>query len=197
MVGEQPGSLIQNTTWQNKYLIHEHNFWEFHDGKSTFFWEDSWKQLPHIQDCPTYLSLKDVLKVGHGWHVYQYWASHSSTSNWRSWDIKPYHLPLQDRLNYSTLKSELLNHRIKYSTKLDKLRWVHKLSGNFNLEEAYALVVGHAHTPMDNIWIKIWQSNLWPKLALFLWLTTHGKILTYDQLIRRGFEGSSLCIMCR
>ena len=51
--------------------------------------------------------------------------------------------------------------------------------------------------PPNPIWRKIWDSNYWPKISTFLWLLTHHKILTWDNLLKRGFLGLSFCIMCR
>jgi hypothetical protein len=47
------------------------------------------------------------------------------------------------------------------------------------------------------IWGKIWNLRHWPKITLFLWLVSHSSILTWDNLMKRGFVGPSLCILCR
>jgi len=65
-------------------------------------------------------------------------------------------------------------------TKKDKIWWGKKLVGFFSIKESYALATGHAQIIEENIWIKIWNSNLWLKVAIFLWLTAHGRILTWD-----------------
>jgi hypothetical protein len=36
----------------------------------------------------------------------------------------------------------------------------------------------------------------WPKITLFLWLVLHSSILTWDNLLKRGFTGPSICTLC-
>jgi hypothetical protein len=50
--------------------------------------------------------------------------------------------------------------------------------------------------PDLEIWGKIWNLRHWPKITLFLWLVSHSSILTWDNLLKRGFVGPSLCILC-
>jgi len=45
--------------------------------------------------------------------------------------------------------------------------------------------------------IKIWTQNLWPKLSFFLWLLYHGKILTWDNMLKKGFQGPTICHLCK
>lgn len=40
------GSFIWNNTKAHLNMIHKHSFWEIRDGKTTYFWDDSWQQLP-------------------------------------------------------------------------------------------------------------------------------------------------------
>ncbi|CAN1839418.1 hypothetical protein LINPERHAP1_LOCUS35747 [Linum perenne] len=46
--------------------------------------------------------------------------------------------------------------------------------------------------PVDTIWCKSIPS----KVCGFLWQVTHGRILTIDNLRRRGFQFPNRCIMC-
>jgi ribonuclease HI len=46
------------------------------------------------------------------------------------------------------------------------------------------------------IWGKIWNLKHWPKITLFLWLVLHSSILTWDNLLKRGFTGPSICTLC-
>jgi hypothetical protein len=44
--GDTSGSLIWMTSRHNRILVVNHAFWEIHNGQTTFFWDDSWQQLP-------------------------------------------------------------------------------------------------------------------------------------------------------
>jgi hypothetical protein len=48
LTNPNPGSSIWNTAWGNHHLVQEHAFWEVHNGQTTLFWTDSWKQLPPL-----------------------------------------------------------------------------------------------------------------------------------------------------
>ena len=48
----------------------------------------------------------------------------------------------------------------------------------------------------DQLWNNIWQPTLWPKVSTFLWLLSKKRILTWDNLQRRGFIGPSICPNC-
>ena len=59
----------------------------------------------------------------------------------------------------------------------DIMRWGYTDRGSFSIKEAYNIRLGHQREA-DGIWRKIWTSNLWPKVALFVWLLVRGRILT-------------------
>ena len=39
--------------------------------------------------------------------------------------------------------------------------------------------------------------NHWPKVEYFLWILSHKKISTWDNLQKRGMYGPSVCSLCR
>jgi hypothetical protein len=41
--------------------------------------------------------------------------------------------------------------------------------------------------------MKIWSTKHWPKISTFLWLVAHRSILTWDNLMKWGFIGPSIC----
>eukprot|EP00253_Pinus_taeda_P002079 PITA_02079 len=43
---------------------------------------------------------------------------------------------------------------------------------------------------------RIWELNSWPKVSHFLWLVGHKRILTWDKLRRRNYQGPSYCHNC-
>jgi hypothetical protein len=75
------------------------------------------------------------------------------------------------------------------------LKWGHSASGNFSVKEAYSIHCHQNNQQGDNIWSKIWRKELWPKVSTFLWLIIHNRILTWDNLRKRGFTGPSMCIL--
>ena len=65
----------------------------------------------------------------------------------------------------------------------------------FNIKEAYNIQIKN-HTEEEETWKKIWTLNLWPKVGLFAWLVVSGRILTCENLWKRGVHGPSQCCLC-
>eukprot|EP00253_Pinus_taeda_P006223 PITA_06223 len=45
-------------------------------------------------------------------------------------------------------------------------------------------------------WKTIWDGKWWPKIALFAWLVGKERILTWDNIQKRGLHGPSKCCLC-
>jgi hypothetical protein len=46
-------------------------------------------------------------------------------------------------------------------------------------------------------WDKLWNNPQWPKIKNFKWLVLHNRILTWENLRKRGFIGPSRCHLCQ
>jgi hypothetical protein len=77
------------------------------------------------------------------------------------------------------------------------LLWGHSTTGIFSVNEAYYLQGNYHNQSPEIIWSKIWQSILWPKVSIFLWLTAQNRILIWDNLLKKGFIGPSRCTLCQ
>ena len=106
-----------------------------------------------------------------------------------------------EKLDYTSEKDweafqEELNKRfMKAQEGPDILRWGYSSKGSFSVKEAYSIRISR-NAATDDIWKKIWAVNLWPKVALFVWLVARGRILTCENLRRRGIIGPSQCCLC-
>ena len=49
---------------------------------------------------------------------------------------------------------------------------------------------------VPNWFVQAWKWNLTLKVLLFCWLLIANKVLTWDSLLRRGFYGTSVCLLC-
>jgi hypothetical protein len=83
-----------------------------------------------------------------------------------------------------------ISKKSKSPLNLDRIRWGYRPTGDFSLKEAYHLVAHHPNLPVEEYMEKIWKENLWPKVATFLWQVAHKKILTWDHLCKKGFQGT-------
>ena len=49
---------------------------------------------------------------------------------------------------------------------------------------------------VDKIWKKVWHPDSIPKVNSFIWLLLHNKLLTAENLRKRGILGPSRCSLC-
>lgn len=77
-----------------------------------------------------------------------------------------------------------MKRKILCSTDKEILRWGYEEKGSFTTKEAYNLIMKE-NMVKNPIWSKVWDSNNWPKISTFLWLLSHNRTLTWDNL-RKG-----------
>eukprot|EP00253_Pinus_taeda_P032540 PITA_32540 len=94
------------------------------------------------------------------------------------------------------LQEKLQKRKILKKTEQDKLRWGYEEKGTYTTKEAYLIILKDQLTK-DKLWEKIWSPPIWPKISTFLWLLSHNRILTWDNLRKRKFEGPSICLNCK
>ena len=71
---------------------------------------------------------------------------------------------------------------IKIQMVLDKLRWGYSPKGIFSTNEAYDIWTNNGEMQEEAMWKKVWKENAWPKVATFLWLVMHHRIITWENL---------------
>jgi hypothetical protein len=86
-----------------------------------------------------------------------------------------------------------------YSWKLrgvgeDKLWWIPSSKGAFEVRSYYRVLSSHG--PSSFPWKGIWRTKAPPRVAFFAWTATRGKILTIDNLRRRGMIVVNRCWLC-
>ena len=88
----------------------------------------------------------------------------------------------------------MLNQRIILVTEgKDQLRWGNNKEGTFNLKEATDILLELDSCVPDKTWQHLWSHQGWMKIKLFMWLVPHKKILTWDNIGKRGVMGPSRC----
>ena len=71
------------------------------------------------------------------------------------------------------------------------LKWTwNTKTGNFSAKMRYDAAIFLEHqNPECWWWSKIWKTNAPLKIVITLWLALNNKLLTWEVLLRRGFEG--------
>jgi hypothetical protein len=81
----------------------------------------------------------------------------------------------------------------------DQLMWTGgNSSGILSVKNAYLALISTFNFPILDSWRhKIWKWDLQLKIKLFIWLAMDQFFLTWDILQKKGWEGPSLCILCK
>lgn len=74
------------------------------------------------------------------------------------------------------------------------LIWEGTPKGRYLVASAYK-----AQYQMDTklVWAKAWYHGLIPKINIFFWLLLQNRILTLDNLMKRGHIMPNRCILCK
>ena len=80
----------------------------------------------------------------------------------------------------------------------DKLVWTKNLvNGDFMAKLGYKTWVGeNFQGEMEEWWKQLWKVEVPLKAKVTLWLTLNNKILTWDNLQKRGWNGPNWCALC-
>jgi hypothetical protein len=129
--------------------------------------------------------------------VHHYWKQENDHDRWRIWDkLNP-----QNRDRIATImkevEEELGKRKIVVSEEEDQLRWGRNNGGEFNLKEARNYITDQNQEDPAQQWGKIWGNPQWPKIKMFKWIVLPNRILTWENLRKRGFIGPSRCHLCQ
>jgi hypothetical protein len=90
---------------------------------------------------------------------------------------------------------ELLHSQSSFRGGGDGLRWRLKGNGIFYVRSLYSAL---RHTqPVTFPWKAIWGVHAPKRVSFFAWSAAWGRILTADNLMRRGYQLAGWCCMCR
>jgi len=92
----------------------------------------------------------------------------------------------------------LVNSGILLTDRLYKLIWTGgDRSGNISTKNVYDVLASKIWNHNKSLWHRsLWDWDLAPKIKLFTWLMMEDKILTQDNLQRRGWSRPSICSVC-
>eukprot|EP00253_Pinus_taeda_P035229 PITA_35229 len=124
------------------------------------------------------------------------WAKEKSYRKWRIWKNLVYSDDSPLKSQAEALKVMLEQRKILKSTSSDQLIWGKNNEGDFNLKEAKQITLGLEFPNLDKVWKDLWQNQNWMKIKLFMWLVQHKKILTWENLRKRGVASPSRCQPC-
>eukprot|EP00253_Pinus_taeda_P030148 PITA_30148 len=195
MSGNIKGSYIWNRAWDNRSIVQKNSFWEIRAGDLAIFWEDKWQKEPMILK-EDFFSLKQEI-VSQGLNkVKDFWDISQIQGKWRSWRSIDFIDDNPMKIKAEALRSLLKQRMVLVTEGQDQLRWGNNNKGIFNLMEAKGILLGLDSSVLGKTWQHLWKYQGWMKIKIFMWLVHHKKILTWDNIRKRGVLGPSRCQLC-
>eukprot|EP00253_Pinus_taeda_P002599 PITA_02599 len=128
--------------------------------------------------------------------VSNFWDKIRNGDKCRTWKVPINNEEHPLKTQAKSLAKILEKRKILISTSTYQLRWGRSSEGNFNLKEAKEVVTKYNFSNLDKTWKNLWKHPQWMKIKVFMWTVLHKKILTWDNLRKRGFVGLSKCQLC-
>ncbi|CAN1127767.1 Putative ribonuclease H protein At1g65750 [Linum perenne] len=75
----------------------------------------------------------------------------------------------------------------------DEVAWGLEANGGFGVKSAYTLVKELDRSSEDNVWKKVWTWEGPAKIKQFMWLVTHGRLMTNKERRRRHIAPNANC----
>ena len=87
---------------------------------------------------------------------------------------------------------------IRFSNCPDEIVWVYnKKSGSISTRNVYDCIVRSSLLPVPNpVDSYLWNKALPNKISCFFWLDIRNRILTWENLQKRGISGPGICVLC-
>ena len=118
----------------------------------------------------------------------------NSDDSWIKWDLGniPQELECEARSLLDALQG-----LTPISTKKKDKRGRGSSSGLYTAAAGYAALQAIPWAAPDpTVWRNLWLHPSLPKIDLFYWSLLHDSILSWDNLVKRGWEGPSRCPLC-
>lgn len=115
-------------------------------------------------------------------------------NSWLTWKDLPIPNNLRDQL--ADLKISLSGSTPINKEARDRFIW-DPTGGNFIVKDGYKLLQASSTISNWNLCTAVWKSECLPKVKLFNWTLLKGKILTAENLKKKGIHGPSICCLCR
>eukprot|EP00253_Pinus_taeda_P022073 PITA_22073 len=135
-----------------------------------------------------HLNCKGIQKL----HQISKWDDNNGA--WIGWEFPP--IPPMLDSSLKILQSNLQNRAPIRRGAIDGFRW-DPTGSNYSIKSGYQYISNDIHQiPIWNHWRIIWNSEAIPKVKFFNWLLLKGKVLTAENLKKRGINGPSRCPNC-
>ena len=168
---DQEGSQIWKNAQKSKYILSKGVKWKASNGTKILFWEDSWILDHPLCEDPRWNGLMEQCKIQFGNLVSDY-QRNDSWVNLLSVD-----------LNLAELAKCLNAYCLKHDD--DVPIWKKDPFGGYSISSAFSFSFEDFEAPC---WALAWVKGMMPKINIFFWILLQNKILTLDNLKKRGIH---------
>lgn len=168
---------------KDRFLIDIGTSRQVGNGKSIRFWIDRWTGQSTLRDI-----YPNLYPIAYDQHILvsQLFANHGLNLVFARQLTGVYLQEWKDLITQFQA--------FQLSDTLDSILWRWSNKGKFSVHSLYSWL---EYGGVPNLEFKsIWNAKLSLKIKIFLWLTRQNKILTRDNLIRRGWQGDLSCVFC-
>ena len=169
-------------------FIKNHCLVKIGDGSKARFWEDWW-----CGEAPLCYSFPSLYRLANskGAKVAKIWVALGSGEGWNFSFGRHFHdWELEEVQGFlATVNPQSINPNLT-----DRFWWEKAKNGSFSVKTCFELLEGSSQ---QSVPIKMLCNPTVPtKVGFFAWEVWWGKILTMDQLKKRGFSLASRCVFC-
>jgi hypothetical protein len=187
----QAGSPIWKLIRASIPLIQSRLNWDLGNGKDIKIWEDNYSKSGILSKNPALNQLKHWLSSEGRFTLYNISNWHPN-GNWKNWNLGEATPPLKEEANM--FLQAISGSAPVCLSKKDNRSWE---------KEGYTVHLGYKHLIENNdiptksaIWKEIGNPNSLPKINILCWQLAHNKLLTGENLNKRGFLGPFRCALC-
>jgi len=159
------------------------------------FWDDRWQQEPTLLR-KDFLDLKKEMDTKGLFRVKDFWEQPSLEDKWTTWKNIEFGDDNPLKAKTDALLRILEQRKILVSEGHDQLRCGNNKEGTFNIKEAKKVFLELDSHVSDRVWQNLSKHQGWMKIKLFMWLVHHKKIMTLENIRKRGVLGPFRCQLC-
>ena len=160
-------------------------------GKVIKLWQDPilGNYPPRLPRLQSWMEVKGLHTI---WSISEWEENHPY--RWKAWTLPdcPAELEIE--------KTQLFIHlagRAPISTKMKDRRGWGKRTGNYSTANGYMELAANFNVPENPaIWNNNWNNRTLPKIDVFIWTLIHQRLLTGENLEKRGIAGPFRCPLC-
>lgn len=154
------------------------------NGKLCCFWEDCW-----VQGAPLKMIHQDLYKLARNpsCRVVDCWEDGSWGVNFRRC------LTIQQHDSWLGLLS-LLKDCSLTDNRFDSVHWALEKKKHFTTKSLYRFLTNRGFG--NRVAGFVWRSKVPLKIKVFLWQILNNKLQVANNLVKRGWKGSSRCCLC-